>query len=215
MSCERRFYIFKFITFGIAILFLNACFSKDPETVEQQSVTTTETVTTTESVVIDPKDQKPLSITRMSPTGEDISVPRQIVFQFNRAVVPIGLMEREQDEIPVTISPELKCQWRWINTSALACQLDDTTKPSFSTHYKIIMEPGIKAEDGAMIEAPFEAEFLTLRPRVTQSRFKTWRGPGHPVIRLRLNQPVAKSTIEKYISLEPDKTNTVDQVDRW
>lgn len=215
MSCEQCFYIFKFITFGIAILFLNACFSKDPETVEQQSVTTTETVTTTESVVIDPKDQKPLNITRMSPIGEDISVPRQIVFQFNRAVVPIGRMEREQDEIPVTISPELKCQWRWINTSALACQLDDATKPSFSTQYRIIMEPGIKAEDGAMIEAPFEAEFLTLRPRVTQSRFKTWRGPGHPVIRLRLNQPVAKSTIEKYISFEPVKTNTVDQIDRW
>ena len=93
MSCERRFYIFKFIAFGIAILFLNACSSKDPETVEQQSVVTSETVTTTESVVIDPKDQKPLNITRMSPIGEDISVPRQIVFQFNRAVVPIGRME--------------------------------------------------------------------------------------------------------------------------
>ena len=65
----------------------------------------------------------PLRITRITPTGQDVPPGRQIVFQFDRAVVPVGRMDRKADEIPIQISPALDCQWRWLNTSALACQL--------------------------------------------------------------------------------------------
>lgn len=63
----------------------------------------------------------PLSITGITPSGTNVPAARQIVIQFNRAVVPIGRMERTAAEIPIEITPALKCQWRWLDTSALAC----------------------------------------------------------------------------------------------
>ena len=90
-----------------------------------------------------------LKIVRITPSGEDVPPGRQVVIQFNRPVVPIGRMDRESSEIPVTIEPALKCSWRWLNTSALACQLGENDALSAATSYQMTIEPGIKTEDGA------------------------------------------------------------------
>ena len=45
----------------------------------------------------------PLRIVRITPTGKDVPAGRQIVFQFDRAVVPVGRMERNASEVPITI----------------------------------------------------------------------------------------------------------------
>ena len=92
-----------------------------------------------------------LQVLRITPTGMDVPPGRQIVFQFDRAVVPVGRMERKASEIPITISPGLDCQWRWLNTSALACQLNEKSSLSPATRYKITMNPGLKSEDGATL----------------------------------------------------------------
>ncbi len=69
---------------------------------------------------------KPLEITRITPEGNDVPAARQIVIQFNQPVVPVGKMERDAAEIPITITPALSCEWRWLNTSALACELTNS-----------------------------------------------------------------------------------------
>ena len=84
-----------------------------------------------------------LRILRITPAGQDVPPGRQIVFQFDRAVVPLGRMERNASEIPIAISPSLNCQWRWLNTSALACQLDEKSALSPATRYTISVNPGI------------------------------------------------------------------------
>ena len=68
---------------------------------------------------------RPLELLRITPKGDDVPAGRQLVFQFNRPVVPVGRMERRAEEIPIAISPALQCEWRWLNTSALACQLGE------------------------------------------------------------------------------------------
>ena len=65
----------------------------------------------------------PLRILSITPGGEDVPPARQIVLQFDRPVVPVGRMERDADELPITIDPPLECEWRWLNTSALACRI--------------------------------------------------------------------------------------------
>ena len=69
--------------------------------------------------------QDPLELLSVTPAGEDVPPGRQIVFQFDRPVVPIGRMDRDPSEISITIEPPLECEWRWISTSALACQLGE------------------------------------------------------------------------------------------
>ena len=99
--------------------------------------------------------EKPLKITRVTPDGEDVPAEKQIVIQFNRPVVPLGRMERTAEEIPVEIDQPLKCEWRWLNTSALACRLGEKDALKPSTRYKVTINPGIKAEDGTTIAATF------------------------------------------------------------
>jgi len=88
-----------------------------------------------------PSDE-PLKILRITPHGHDVLASQQIVFQFNRPVVPIGRMERDANDIPVDISPTLNCEWRWLNSSALACQLREEAKMQQATRYNITMNPG-------------------------------------------------------------------------
>ena len=148
-----------------------------------------------------------LNIVRITPAGMDVPSGRQIVFEFNRAVVPVGRMERNAAEVPITISPEVDCQWRWLNTRALACQLDESDALKPATRYNIIVNPGIKAEDGATLGVPLVHRFITERPKVRDAWFGTWKAPGMPFIRLTFNQPVSGESVEKHVFMMTDAPN--------
>lgn len=145
-------------------------------------------------------EEKELRIDRVTPTGEDVASERQIVFTFNRPVVPLGKMERTKEEVHVTLTPNVECEWRWINTSSLACQLTEKEQLRRSTKYDIAMEPGIAAEDGAKIAEAYKATFITQRADIEYNNFRTWLSPGMPVIRLTLNQPVTKGSLQKALT---------------
>lgn len=143
--------------------------------------------------------QKDLRILRVTPSGDDVAAERQIVITFNRDVVPLGRMERSKDEVPVVITPEVECEWRWINTSSLACQLTEKAALREATAYSVTVNTGITAEDGAGITEPYVGTFITKRPDVSYASFSTWRAPGVPVIRLTFNQPVTKQSVQEHI----------------
>lgn len=142
---------------------------------------------------------KTLEIVRITPSGEDVPASRQLVITFNRPVVPIGKMERDAAEIPVIISPALPCEWRWINTSALACNLPENAPLQEATKYTLDIKPGIKAEDGTTIAAAYHHEFITKRPQVRNHQFHLWKSPGMPVLRLVFNQPVDRQSVKEHV----------------
>lgn len=143
----------------------------------------------------------PLEIIRVTPEGEDVPAGKQVVIQFNRAVVPIGKMDRTSAELPIIITPALKCDWRWINTSALACNLPDEAPLTPATQYSVEVKPGIKAEDGATIADTYSHEFVTERPAISYKEFKLWKSASYPIIRAVFNQPVDKDSIEQHFFL--------------
>lgn len=145
--------------------------------------------------------QKLLRITNITPGGKNVPAGRQVVFQFNRPVVPIGRMDRASEDIPIEITPALECQWRWLNTSALACQLGEGQEFRLATDYKVVVRPGIRAEDGATIEREHRHDFSTQRPRVSHIRFSTWRSPGMPVIQVTFSQPVTRASVAEHLFL--------------
>lgn len=140
-----------------------------------------------------PTEKKPLTLLRVTPSGEDVPEGNQIVFTFNRAVVPLGKMTRGKDEVPISITPELNCGWIWISPSSLACNLNDTDKLKLATKYSIKIETGIVAEDGAELE-PQQHTFSTQRPDVSSVRFSGWTTPGTPTLRVHFNQPVEQES---------------------
>ncbi len=145
-----------------------------------------------------------LRVVRITPTGTDVPAGRQIVFQFDRAVVPLGRMERDASVVPISISPGLNCQWRWLNTSALACQLDEKSSLAPATRYRITMNPGIHSEDGATLAQPLMHDFTTERPIVRHAWFKTWQAPGLPLIRMTFNQPVSRTSVADHVFMVVD-----------
>jgi uncharacterized protein YfaS (alpha-2-macroglobulin family) len=160
---------------------------------------------TTKSEKIPPKNdykKTSLQINRITPSGQDVPAGRQIVISFNRPVVPIGRMDRKSEEIPIEIAPKLNCQWRWINSSALACQLDDENKLSKATKYQIVINPGIKAEDGVTIGGVHRHQFVTERPMVRYPRVHNWKSPGLPIVRITFNQSVSISSVQEHLFFE-------------
>ncbi len=147
------------------------------------------------------RNPKPLTLLNIIPSGVDVPPGRQIVFQFNRQVVPLGRMDREASQIPISISPVVKCQWRWLNTSTLACMMDEASALAPATRYEIVVNPGIRAQDGATLKKPVRHSFTTERPKVVHAWFKTWEGPGTPDIRLTFNQPVSRRSVERHVFL--------------
>lgn len=143
-----------------------------------------------------------LQILRITPSGEDVPAGQQIVFQFDRPVVALGRMVRDSAEIPITIEPALECRWRWLNPSTLSCRLDARKAMVPATRYRITVQPGISAEDGSTIEEEITHTFLTERPKVEASWFKTWLSPGTPRIAIRFNQPVQRESVAKRMLFE-------------
>ncbi|MEN6541827.1 alpha-2-macroglobulin family protein [Parvibaculum sp.] len=136
-----------------------------------------------------------LSVARITPAGEDVPAERQIVIEFDRAVVPLGRMERKASEIPVEISPKLDCEWRWLNEGALACQLKEADALKPSTRYSVTVNPGLKAADGTTLAGPFHHQFITSRVALDRAEFSEWGGPGEPAMLVTFNQPVRRDSV--------------------
>jgi len=136
-----------------------------------------------------------VEILRITPRGEEVPPGNQILIEFNQPMVPLGRMDRDAAEIPISIQPALDCNWRWVNRQALACNLDHADRMTWSTRYRIVVEPGILAMDGATLTQPVESEFITERPAVTYASIRNWTGPGSPVVRVAFNQPVFRDSV--------------------
>jgi uncharacterized protein YfaS (alpha-2-macroglobulin family) len=141
----------------------------------------------------------PLKIMRITPSGDDVYSQRQIVFTFNQSVVALGRMERKASEIPISIIPSVDCQWRWLNTNSLACQLGDETALKPATRYSISVNPGIVTESQQTMEHDYYHEFTTRRPQVTYASFESWFAPGMPKLRVVFNQAVYLNSVEKHL----------------
>src|SRR5690606_2308327 len=91
------------------------------------------------------------------------------------------------------------CRWRWLEPGTLACRLGEEDALALATRYRVVVNPGLVALDGATLAAPVEHTFATERPRIAYAWFATWRGPGSPVVRIVFNQPVTAASVREHV----------------
>jgi uncharacterized protein YfaS (alpha-2-macroglobulin family) len=148
---------------------------------------------------------EPLRLLRVTPAGEDVPAERQIVFQFDRDVVPLGRMGRSAAQLPITIEPDPGCEWRWLDRSALACRLgeDDALLPS--TRYSITVRPGpgITTAEGATLAGEVRHTFVTKRPALDNVWAENWTSPGTLVMRAVFNQEVDEASVARHLVFRP------------
>ena len=149
-------------------------------------------------------DRGDLQVRRISPSGEDVQPAQEAVIQFDRAMAPLGHMGRKTAALPVSIRPDPGCQWRWLDTSELACRLQDRQRFVPATRYTITVGTALKALDGSHLAAPEVQAFTTWRPRVAWKNFQTWRSPVTPVFLVRLNMPVTARQLAAHIGFYDD-----------
>ncbi|MDP9140427.1 MAG: hypothetical protein M3O62_06500, partial [Pseudomonadota bacterium] len=142
-----------------------------------------------------------LHITRIVPQGDDLRAQRQITISFDRAVVPLGRMERTADEVPVTVTPDPGCEWRWLDSQVLACNLANGNALKDATAYSIEVKPGLTALDGAVLRKGMTRAFMTERPRVLYAQVVAWRAPQQPELRVRFNQAVTAKSVAANLKL--------------
>ncbi len=153
-----------------------------------------------------PAAAEALTLLRITPDGRDVPAENQIVLSFDRAVVPLGRMERDASEVPVTVTPDPGCQWRWLDTENLACNLASGARLRAATEYTVSVQApadgGFVAQDGSRLAAPRVQRFVTELPRVQYASVGEWRGPTEPSVRVRFNQPVTAASVERVLSFD-------------
>ena len=142
---------------------------------------------------------RPLTVLRVTPAGEDVPPGRQIVIQFDRAVVPLGRMQR--DSVPVRVEPGLPCQWRWLDQSALACELPEEQALQPATRYEVVIGPGFQGQDGSSLPSEIRHRLVTERPRLLHAWLQRWLSAERPLVQLVFNQPVTAASVENCFGL--------------
>lgn len=142
-----------------------------------------------------------LEVLRITPSGENVSELRQIVFEFNRPVVALGNMHRESKDIPVSITPKVNCEWRWLNQTSLSCNLDAKNALSEATKYDVVVNPGLVALDKTGMSQVYKHSFTTLLPRVEETSIKMWKSPTHPTIRVKTNLPTTEKALQSILRI--------------
>lgn len=143
-----------------------------------------------------------LQLLRVTPAGNDVPAQSQIVLAFDRDVVPLGRMERDASEVPVTITPSPDCRWRWIDTQNLACNPAGGGRLRAATAYTVAIGAGFTAQDGSTLSSASTHRFVTTLPRVQYASVGDWSGPAMPELQVRFNQPVAATSVARAMSLD-------------
>lgn len=158
-----------------------------------------------------------LKIIRITPSGEDVATSsRQMVFKFNQPMVAVGQMQARAADIPIIVEPPVQCEWRWIETTSLSCQLSRDTQLRKSTAYHVRVEPSLSALNGARLLNPYEHHFITQLPKVQRVYLEDWSDAVKPVARIAFDQPVTKSSLIRSLRLEAKNySSSILVPDQW
>lgn len=151
-----------------------------------------------------------LQVRRISPSGDDVQPGQEAVIQFDRAMVPLGHMGRKTATLPVSIRPDPGCQWRWLDTSELACRLPGKHHFAPATQYTVTVGTRLKALDGSHLSEAEVQTFTTWRPKASWNDFQTWRSPVMPVFMVRLNMPVTAAQLASHIGFDDGQGGWID-----
>src|SRR5690349_13387923 len=116
-----------------------------------------------------------VQVVRVTPEGDQVPPGRQVVVTFDRPMAPISDMTLGAAATAVTITPALACHWRWLDPRSLVCELDSKDALIPATEYRIVVNPGLRAEDGSALHTAFQTAFTTERPVVKEYSFTEWR----------------------------------------
>lgn len=149
-----------------------------------------------------------LKVVNVTPLGSGVSTSLgRITIEFNKPMVALGGLLQEFEEIPIEITPSVRCSWRSFDANEFTCYLDDDLEEE--TTYTIRVLQTAESLDGSMLGQSTEYSFKTALLSV-ESRWTYWRSPTRPIFRLWFSRPVALSTVLE--TLRVQQSEDLDQI---
>ncbi|MBN2675656.1 MAG: hypothetical protein JXR30_00190 [Alphaproteobacteria bacterium] len=139
---------------------------------------------------------KEVSVVGIIPSGKEITTARQLSIKFNTSVVKLG--EKVPENIAVKVTPSIKCDWQWMDTSTLTCNLKEKDALKLATHYDVdVSKELFKILENISLNKSYHFEFETKRPQVGYSYPGKWLSPTRPEIHVRFSQDVDERSIHE------------------
>lgn len=147
-----------------------------------------------------------VELLRMTPSGDSVSQVKQLTFTFDSPMVPLG--KNNTKNLPISIRPKLKCFWRWIDQTTLACELEQGQQLKGATRYQVKVKKSFKSFKGKTLKKNYSFQFSTVRPKVTylyQQNEREWASPGRPKFTFYTNVNVSEKSLQKKIYAKAKK----------
>lgn len=142
------------------------------------------------------EQNKVIKIIRVTPSGNDVNPPSEIIVEFDTPMVSLSGKEVAQD-LPITISPDLKGSWRWINDKTLSFTINSDSQPAYGQQYRITIKTDMASEQGQKLQEDSVFTFRTSDPRPDDAFLRTWKSPGMPVIYVHFGSDCQKDFLSK------------------
>ncbi len=155
-----------------------------------------------------------LEIIRVTPQGKSVAAHQaQLAVKFNQPMVATGQHGANTDVLDVVVTPNLACEWRWLDSSTVVCHLNDQEKLLKASQYEVKVNRAQSQVSDATLASPKVYHFTTNRPKVSRLTLMDWSNVGYPVIHLWFDQAVTRQSVIKSLSFSNGRGQRLANVD--
>jgi uncharacterized protein YfaS (alpha-2-macroglobulin family) len=152
---------------------------------------------------VDGASGKALEVLRWAPEG-DVPIAPHLAITFSQPMVAVTAHADVAANVPVTLSPQPKGNWRWLGTRTL--MFDPDVRFPQATTYTVTVPAGVKSASGAALGAAKSFTFTTPAPRVLASSPNDGPTGLEPGIFVLFDQKVDAEKVLPHIALTAGKT---------
>jgi uncharacterized protein YfaS (alpha-2-macroglobulin family) len=148
----------------------------------------------------------PLEVLRFQPEGS-VDVAPFISITFNQPMVPLATVAQLDDQdVPVTVTPELPGRWQWIGTRTLRFEHDPGLfdRLPMATDYRVEIPAGTVSQTGGELAEAVTWEFSTPPVAVESFEPQSESLPLEPVFLVTFNQRIDPAAVLETITLSAD-----------
>ena len=142
-----------------------------------------------------------VNITRFAPQGE-VEFAQQISISFDRPMVAVSTQGQTLAEsVPVTMTPALEGNWRWLGTQTLVFEQKNSERLPMATEYKLDVPTTTKAADGSLLAKPLQWSFKTPTLKLQNSYPSGESVALTPLLFLAFNQRIEPEKVLPFIQI--------------
>lgn len=142
-----------------------------------------------------------VNITRFAPQGE-VEFAKQISISFDRPMVAVSTQRQTLAEsVPVTMTPALEGNWRWLGTQTLVFEPKNNERLPMATEYKLAVPTTTKAADGSLLAKPVQWSFKTPTLKLQTSYPSGESVVLTPLLFLAFNQQIEPDKVLPFIQI--------------